>query len=341
MKNTITYLADNLLYALSICPNKYGKEDSFIVVTSTKNYDSQEQIEIITLNPYEKKKKENKLINSEYSDDLPILENEINIDCPITSLSFSKNYPNILASTSDILRIDELLIDDSEDEISLKNLRTYSENNSPLISMDWSIIKNTIIGTTTSDGYCILYDINYTKQIEKFQSNYKESLDISFTSNENSCCVCGGDGSVRFFDFRNRNKYTTMFKLLNGQPVMKCKINKNDNNYILIVPSDSKDILLVDRRYPSVIFNKYSYHLETVNDIKWIDDKNMKFISGSNDNTIVVWDCRKEIGKESDQYNFTGIPISNIDLYLNRQKENNWAAVTGKNCLKLINLGYQ
>ena len=72
-----------------------------------------------------------------------------------------------------------------------------SEFSAPLTSFDWNINNQQLIGTSSIDTTCTIWDINKGSVFTQLIAHDKEVYDISFSPNVNMFASVGADGSAR------------------------------------------------------------------------------------------------------------------------------------------------
>jgi WD40 repeat protein len=152
----------------------------------------------------------NNIINTQIN---PIkLKSQVKCEFPVSSILFSphEENKNLLISTSDILS----LYSYEEEQLNLKVAfkRRTKDYNGPLTSSDWSRANKAIIGVSSVDGTCSIWDLN--KLVEKYMiiAHDKEVYDISLGQDEFIFMSTGADGSVRLFDSRTANSVNILFE---------------------------------------------------------------------------------------------------------------------------------
>ena len=112
------------------------------------------------------------------------LKSQVKCEFPVSSILFSphEENKNLLISTSDILS----LYSYEEEQLNLKVAfkRRTKDYNGPLTSSDWSRANKAIIGVSSVDGTCSIWDLN--KLVEKYMiiAHDKEVYDISLGQDE-------------------------------------------------------------------------------------------------------------------------------------------------------------
>ena len=77
-----------------------------------------------------------------------------------------------------------------------------SEYCAPLTSFDWNATDPSIIGTSSIDTTCTIWDLEAQQAKTQLIAHDKEVYDIAFAQGKNIFASVGADGSVRLFDLR-------------------------------------------------------------------------------------------------------------------------------------------
>ena len=100
-------------------------------------------------------------------------------------------------------------------KVDLKAKLTNSKQeqfSAPLTSFDWNQLDVSMIGTSSIDTTCTIWDIN--KECVKTQliAHDKSVYDISFANDVNTFASAGQDGSIRHFDLRELEHSTIIYE---------------------------------------------------------------------------------------------------------------------------------
>eukprot|EP00835_Amoeboradix_gromovi_P003978 NODE_286_length_11757_cov_0.187768.p4 type:complete len:328 gc:universal NODE_286_length_11757_cov_0.187768:6605-5622(-) len=206
----------------------------------------------------------------------------IPIRYPITKLQWSPYMGNgvsdLFATTSSCLNI--YSGDDASHQASFGV-------NIPLSSMDWNVIDPSMIVTASINTTCAVWDLTVGQAKSTVIIHDKEILDVSFCANSrDTFATCGADGSIRMFDMRS---LTIIYEVPNEVPLLKVDWNIIDPNYILAVPAVNNEILIIDKRYPSVPVTQLRYHTDSINDAQWCYNSD-RILSCGDDSKLLVCD---------------------------------------------------
>ena len=240
------------------------------------------------LNDEEEEININNIIN--YQSNPIKLKSQVKCEFPVSSILFSphEENKNLLISTSDILS----LYSYEEEQLNLKVAfkRRTKDYNGPLTSSDWSRANKAIIGVSSVDGTCSIWDLN--KLVEKYMiiAHDKEVYDISLGQDEFIFMSTGADGSVRLFDSRQANSSSIIFETRDESPMTRLKWNLVNPNFILTVIVDKNEIYILDQRKLSAPYGILKVHTNVVNNAIWAPQSNSNLISVSDDKSALLWD---------------------------------------------------
>ncbi|KHN82871.1 DDB1- and CUL4-associated factor 7 [Toxocara canis] len=207
------------------------------------------------------------------------------IDTTCTIWQIEKGvYPDMVATSGDYLRLWRVGGENgARIEILLNNNRS-SEYCAPLTSFDWNDVDVSLIGTSSIDTTCTIWQIETGQAIgttcrategsvkTQLIAHDKEVFDIAFSRLGNGREVfasVGADGSVRMFDLRHLEHSTIIFEEPNRVPLLRLACNKQDHNYIATFAQDSNEVIILDVRIPCTPVAKLNNHRATVNGMAW------------------------------------------------------------------------
>ena len=282
---------DSRLYGISFQSSVENNLINFAV--SSLNISKDNNITLLSfqqeeLNDEEEEININNIIN--YQSNPIKLKSQVKCEFPVSSILFSphEENKNLLISTSDILS----LYSYEEEQLNLKVAfkRRTKDYNGPLTSSDWSRANKAIIGVSSVDGTCSIWDLN--KLVEKYMiiAHDKEVYDISLGQDEFIFMSTGADGSVRLFDSRQANSSSIIFETRDESPMTRLKWNLVNPNFILTVIVDKNEIYILDQRKLSAPYGILKVHTNVVNNAIWAPQSNSNLISVSDDKSALLWD---------------------------------------------------
>ena len=235
---------------------------------------------------------------------------------PTTKLMFSPQGSiapgkELLATTGDYLRIWSVnediggsgSVDDQGNPrasctlSSLLNNNKNSEYCAPLTSFDWNSTDPGIVGTSSIDTTCTIWDIETGVARTQLIAHDKEVYDIAFARGTDVFASVGADGSVRMFDLRSLEHSTIIYESSNQDkkdpkftPLLRLAWNKQDPNYLATVLSSSSSTVILDIRVPSLPVAVLSGHNASVNSIAWAPHSSCHICSAADDHFALIWD---------------------------------------------------
>ena len=243
----------------------------------------------------EEKEEHNNIKNPEPSSIKLI--SQVKCEFPVSSILFSphEQNKNLLISTSDKLSVYSY----EEEKLNLKIafIRETENYTGPLTSCDWSRANNAIIGVSSVDRTCSIWDLN--KSVEKYMiiAHDKAVYDISLGPDEFIFMSTGADGSVRLFDSRQANSSSIIFETRDESAMTRLKWNLVNPNFILTVIVDKNEIYILDQRKLSAPYGILKVHTNVVNNAIWAPQSNSNLISVSDDKTALLWDIYSDSEK--------------------------------------------
>ena len=243
----------------------------------------------------EEKEEQNNIKNPEPSSIKLI--SQVKCEFPVSSILFSphEQNKNLLISTSDKLSVYSY----EEEKLNLKIafIRETENYTGPLTSCDWSRANNAIIGVSSVDRTCSIWDLN--KSVEKYMiiAHDKAVYDISLGPDEFIFMSTGADGSVRLFDSRQANSSSIIFETRDESAMTRLKWNLVNPNFILTVIVDKNEIYILDQRKLSAPYGILKVHTNVVNNAIWAPQSNSNLISVSDDKTALLWDIYSDSEK--------------------------------------------
>lgn len=116
-------------------------------------------------------------------------------------------------------------------ECLLNNNKT-SEYCAPLTSFDWNETDTNIIGTSSIDTTCTIWDIETQTARTQLIAHDREVFDLAFARGKDVFASVGADGSVRMFDLRSLEHSTIIYESPNLDPLLRLEWNKQNPNYL-------------------------------------------------------------------------------------------------------------
>ena len=105
----------------------------------------------------------------------------------------------------------------------------------PLTSFDWNPESTNIIGTSSIDTTCTIWDIEKAIVFTQLIAHDKEVYDIHFSSMRNVFASVGADGSARQFDLRDLKHSSVLYETDKLKPILKLAWNRRESNYLALI----------------------------------------------------------------------------------------------------------
>uniref|UniRef100_A0AC35U8M7 WD_REPEATS_REGION domain-containing protein n=1 Tax=Rhabditophanes sp. KR3021 TaxID=114890 RepID=A0AC35U8M7_9BILA len=219
------------------------------------------------------------------------------------------SYRDILATTGDYLRIWSVQKDQSVSLDLLMNNNRSSEYCAPLTSADWNDVDPSLIGTSSIDTTCTIWQIETQQAVYKVGGQSQEShvktqliahdmevYDIAFSrlsSGRDIFGSVGADGSVRMFDLRHMEYSTIVYEEPTRKPILRIAWNKQDPNYLACFAVEGTDIVILDVRVPSLPVAKLENHKLPINGISWAPHSAGHICTAGDDRQALIWDVNQ------------------------------------------------
>lgn len=196
---------------------------------------------------------------------------------------------DMLATTGDYLRLWNVGEEGVELDCVLNN-NTNSKFCAPLTSFDWNETDPSIIGTSSIDTTCTIWDIEAQKAKTQLIAHDKEVYDIAFAPSTDVFASVGADGSVRMFDLRSLEHSTIIYESPELVPLLRLCWNKQDHNYLATFLMDQAKVVVLDIRAPSLPVAELQGHNACVNSIAWAPHSSCHICSAGDDSQALIWD---------------------------------------------------
>jgi WD repeat-containing protein 68 len=270
--DTLSYTAASPLYAMSLATNA---SQHFRAVVGTFIEDQNNRIEVV----------------EEIDSQLKVAGTMDHI-YPATKLMWAPDSvrPDLFASSSDCLRLWSYDAGIAQ-RAKLTNSR-LNEYSAPLTSFDWNEIDPNVVGTSSIDTTCTIWNIETEVVTTQLIAHDKEVYDIAFGQSPYIFASVGADGSVRQFDLRSMDHSTVLFEHSDVIPLLRLAWNKQDHNYLATITMDSSVLFVLDVRAPSGPVAKLEGHSSCINAIAWAPHSSFHLCSAGDDNQALIWNLQ-------------------------------------------------
>jgi len=211
---------------------------------------------------------------------------------------------DILATTGDYLRV--WSVHNDHDDIAategggnknvnvtkecLLNNNKTSEYCAPLTSFDWNETDTNLVGTSSIDTTCTIWDIERQTAKTQLIAHDREVFDLAFARGKDVFASVGADGSVRMFDLRSLEHSTIIYESPNLDALLRLEWNKQDPNYLATFMVDSRRTIILDIRVPSIPVSELGGHLGCVNACAWAPHSSAHICTAGDDSQALIWD---------------------------------------------------
>mmetsp|Transcript_22657 Transcript_22657/g.51053 ORF Transcript_22657/g.51053 Transcript_22657/m.51053 type:complete len:338 (-) Transcript_22657:128-1141(-) len=207
---------------------------------------------------------------------------------------------DLLATTGDYLRLWEVQSgsSSSSSSVAMKKLLNNNKNSefcAPLTSFDWNDTDPSIIGTSSIDTTCTIWNIETGQAKTQLIAHDKEVYDIAFACGTEVFASVGADGSVRLFDLRSLEHSTIIYESStppDAPPLLRLAWNKQDTNYLATFMMDNTSVVILDIRVPSLPVAELQGHEQSVNAIAWAPHSHCHICSAGDDAHALIWDLQ-------------------------------------------------
>jgi WD repeat-containing protein 68 len=119
-----------------------------------------------------------------------------------------------------------------------------------LTSFDWNPEVPNLIGTSSIDTTCTIWDIEKKTVFTQLIAHDKEVYDIHFANERNTFASAGADGSIRQFDLRDLQHSSVMYETEKFRPILKLAWNRKapGNNLISFIEMEQNYVTIMDIR---------------------------------------------------------------------------------------------
>lgn len=207
---------------------------------------------------------------------------------------------DLFATTGDYLRIWKIGENNQTSLECLLNNNKSSEFCAPLTSFDWNETDPSIIGTSSIDTTCTIWDVEVGKAVGTTKTNGEvktqliahdqEVYDIAFARGTNIFASVGADGSVRMFDLRSLEHSNIIYEDQSSTPLLRLCWNQQDNNYLATIKMDESAVYVLDIRSPVDPVAKLTNHQASVNGIAWAPHSACHLCTAGDDQKALIWD---------------------------------------------------
>ena len=210
------------------------------------------------------------------------------IGYPATKVMFAPNASavDLLATTSDVLRLWKI----STDAGLIEEAPFISScNSAPLTSFDWR--DPLYIGTCSIDRSCMIWNVE-RQMMEKQLTVHKDEVnDLAWSGMHHHFATVSADGSVRISDMREIMNPSIVYED-RAASFVRVAWNQQDERYLAALAKDSRHVLILDTRYPSLPVAELEKHKGLVNAIAWAPHSSCHICTAGDDGQALIWDLK-------------------------------------------------
>lgn len=268
----------------------------------------------------------------EYNNSVQIIQhNPESIEClgafdhpyPTTKVTWIPDrkgvHPDLVGTTGDFLRLWQIDRNGTPKPRCLLNNNKQSEFCAPLTSLDWNELDPNLVGVSSIDTTCTVWDIEAQKSKTQLIAHDKEVYDFAFTAlGVDLFASVGADGSVRLFDLRSLENSTIIYESPDVTPLLRLRWNTHNPNYLATIALDSPEVVILDIRQPSlpvaVLDHRSTETVNCVNAISWAPHSSSHLATGGDGCLALIWNISsmpKRVEDPALSY-FAGAAVSNL-----------------------------
>jgi DDB1- and CUL4-associated factor 7 len=229
-------------------------------------------------------------------------------------------------------------VDDSPSLLIQQN--KHREFCAPLTAFDWNEEDPTLIGTSSIDTTCTVWNVETQQAKTQLIAHDKEVYDFAFAMRGTDVFASvGADGSVRLFDLRSLEHSTIIYESPEMIPLLRLRWDRIDPNLLATIMMDSSCVIVLDIRVPSVPITTLEHKTPSaphnnVNAVSWAPHSPGHLATAGDGCQALIWDMY-HVPKRDDpilSYNARA-PISNLQW---SSSFPDWLAITIDNKLQLL-----
>lgn len=216
---------------------------------------------------------------------------------PAYEQSLERSRRDRLASASDFLRLWAV---SEESMVLLASLKasTRPEQTAPLTAMDWNEVDRSALATASVDTTVAVWDPELGRIRTQLIAHDNAVYDISFDqSTAHHFVTCGADGSVRLFDLRSLDHSTVLYESPTSNPLLRVSWNRQNNHYLLTLPSRSRLAVVLDIRMPAVPMAYIGSNEALLNALSWSPSSANHLATADMDGHVALWELYQTLPK--------------------------------------------
>lgn len=253
--------------------------------------------------------------------------------------------PDLIGTSGDFLRLWQA--DERGEKPRMKCVLTNDKTNeycAPLTSFDWNETDLSLVGTSSIDTTCTVWDIETQQAKTQLIAHDKEVYDFAFAARGTDIFASvGADGSLRLFDLRSLDHSTIIYESQDMTPLLRLRWNTKNPNYLATVAKDCPEVVILDIRQPSIPVAHLVHHTDhssnCVNALSWAPHNASQIATGGDQCLALIWNVptlsNANIQKAIDpSLSYTArASISNMQW---APVNNDWIAIVTDNKLQVL-----
>ncbi|CCI39662.1 unnamed protein product [Albugo candida] len=161
----------------------------------------------------------------------------------------------------------------------------------PLTSLDWNQAQPEMIGTSSVDTTCTIWDLNnITAPKQQIIAHDDEVYDMAFSNNPHMFGSVGADASLRLFDLRALETSSILYESRDRKSLLRIAWNQLDAQYVAAILEESSHVVVLDLRNTSCPVFELSQHSNFVNSIAWSTHSRHHLTSAGEDCLAILYD---------------------------------------------------
>ncbi|CAN8074766.1 unnamed protein product [Agarophyton chilense] len=251
-------------------------------------------------------------------------------------------HPDLIATSGDFLRLWQVHPEGSPRMKCQLDNNQQSEFCAPLTALDWNQENPALIGTSSIDTTCTVWDVEAQQAKTQLIAHDSEVYDFAFAARGTDVFASvGADGSVRLFDLRSLEHSTIIYESRDVTPLLRLRWNTRNPNYLATVQLDSPNVIILDIRHPSLPLATLDHRSSTsdncVNAISWAPHSAVQLASGGDGCLALIWNIAnipKRIEDPASSYG-AGDAINNIQW---APTDSEWLAITVRDTVRVLRI---
>lgn len=203
-------------------------------------------------------------------------------------------HPDLIGTSGDFLRLWEVDADNKAKQKCILNNDRSNECCAPLTSFDWNQSDISLVGTSSIDTTCTVWNIETQQAKTQLIAHDKEVYDFAFAARGiDIFASVGADGSLRLFDLRSLDHSTIIYESHDMNPLLRLRWNTKNPNYLATIALDSHEVILLDIRQPSIpvahLPHLTDQSVNCVNAISWAPHNPNQIATGGDRCLALIW----------------------------------------------------